>query len=109
LTSLDLPTKFEKSEIPSVRPTGGSYFPRSVLPATLGTRVPHSRFSHTMVDDKEGQYRKRAEECLRVAGQTTHEDLRKQYTRLAECYLELAEAEAALCGKEPPKCSPGSD
>ena len=35
-----------------------------------------------------------------------HEDLRKQYTRLAECYLELAEAEAALRGKEPPRRSP---
>lgn len=61
-----------------------------------------------MVDDKEGQYRKRAEECLRVAVRTPHEDLRKQYTRLAECYLELAEAEAALRGKEPPRRSPGS-
>jgi hypothetical protein len=63
-----------------------------------------------MTEDKEGQYRKRAAECLRVAARTTHEDLRKQYTHLAECYLQLVvEAEAAMrAGNEGLKRSGGS-
>jgi hypothetical protein len=74
-----------------------------------GTRVPHRRF-FTMADIKEIHYRKRAEECLRLAAQTKHEDLRKQYAHLADCYLELAEAETAVCpGNNPAKCSAGSD
>lgn len=63
-----------------------------------------------MLDGKEDQYWKRAQECFRVAEQMNHDDLRKQYLRLAECYLELAEANAALrSGDNAPKRSDGSD
>lgn len=80
----------------------------SDLRPKLGTWVPQTRF-FTVTEDKEGQYRKRAAECLRVAARTTHEDLRKQYTHLAACYLELAEAEAAMrAGNEGLKRSGGS-
>ena len=48
-----------------------------------------------MTDGKADHYRQRAAECLRLAGLTDDVALRRQYTHLAECYSELAEAEAA--------------
>jgi hypothetical protein len=75
-----------------------------------GTRVPQRRFFLTMADIKEIHYRERAEECLRLAAQTKHEGLRKQYAHLADCYLELAEAEAAVrSGNNSAKRSTGPD
>jgi hypothetical protein len=63
-----------------------------------------------MADIKEIHYRERAEECLRLAAQTKHEELRKQYAHLADCYLELAEAEAAVrSGNNSAKRSTGPD
>jgi hypothetical protein len=41
-------------------------------------------------------YRMRADECFHVASRIKNDELREQYTHLAQCYLELAEAESAL-------------
>jgi hypothetical protein len=41
-------------------------------------------------------YRTRADECFRLASRTKNDELRKQYSHLARCYLELAEGESEL-------------
>jgi hypothetical protein len=53
-------------------------------------------YRSAMTEQKAVRYRQRAEECFHVARQTKDEGLRKQYRKLGHCYLELADAEAAL-------------
>lgn len=61
-----------------------------------------------MTEQKASEYRGRAEECFQLARRTKDEELRRQYDHLGHCYIELADAEAALMRDQAPRSRTGA-